>query len=293
MAGLFKHIHVIINPASGKDQPILSILNDVCKAHGVDWDVSITKKYGDATVQAREAIARGVDLVVGYGGDGTQHEVANALIGTGMPMGVLPGGTGNGFAHELGLSNDVRQAVEVICTSNHLRRLDVGKVGDDYFIQRLYAGIEPEKQTSRQAKDKYGIFAYAVTLKSQVFGEAESQIRLTIDGEVLELTGFKCYIVNSAKTGSRFSLASQFKVDDGLLDTFIVSKRNWLTMRAARDRMLHLPTPAANYYCWHGREISIESEPSKAVWMDGEVYGRTPVIATVVPGALQMVAPAP
>lgn len=291
MTGLFKRIHVIINPASGKDQPILNILNDVCKAHGVDWDISITKKYGDAQQQAREAIARGVDLVVGYGGDGTQHEVANAVIGTGMPMGVLPGGTGNGFAHELGLSNDVRAAVEVICTSTKLRKIDVGKVGDDYFIQRLYAGIEPEKQTSRQAKDKYGIFAYTVTLKSQVFGEAESAFRLTVDGEVLELAGFKCYIVNSAKTGSRFSLAGQFRVDDGLLDVFIVSKRNLLTMRAARDRMLHLPTPAANFYCWHGREIKIEAEPDKAVWMDGEVYGRTPVSATVLPGALQVVVP--
>jgi YegS/Rv2252/BmrU family lipid kinase len=291
MAGLFKRIHVIINPASGKDQPILNILNDVCKEHGVDWDISITKKYGDAQQQARDAIGRGVDLVVGYGGDGTQHEVANAVIGTGMTMGVLPGGTGNGFAHELGLSNDVRAAVEVLCTSNKLRKIDVGKVGDDYFIQRLYAGIEPEKQTSRQDKDKYGIFAYTVTLKSQVFGEAESAFRLRIDDEVLDLTGFKCYIVNSAKTGSRFSLAGQFKVDDGLLDVFVVSKRNWLTLRAARDRMLHLPTPAANYYCWHGREITIEAEPDKAVWMDGEVYGRTPVTATVVPSALQVVVP--
>ena len=71
-SSLHKKIHVVINPAAGKDEPILNVLNDIFHEHGVDWDVSITKKYGDATVQARAAIARGVTLVAGYGGDGTQ-----------------------------------------------------------------------------------------------------------------------------------------------------------------------------------------------------------------------------
>lgn len=93
----FRRVHVVINPASGKDQPILNTLNDVFHQHGVEWDVSITHKYGDATAQAKDAIARGVDLVVGYGGDGTQHELANAVIGTETPMAVLPGGTGIGL----------------------------------------------------------------------------------------------------------------------------------------------------------------------------------------------------
>lgn len=61
--------------------------------------------------------------------------------------------------------------------------------------------------------------------------------------------------------GHRARCRSRRRHDDGLLDAFIVSKRNSLTMRAARDRMLHVPTPAANFYCWHGREITIEADP--------------------------------
>ena len=118
----YPKVHVIINPASGPNRPILNTLNDVFRKHGVDWDVSITKRYGDATQQARDAIARGVDLVVGYGGDGTQHELANAVIGTGMPMGILPGGTGNGFAREIGIPKELDEAVELLCTSQHVRR---------------------------------------------------------------------------------------------------------------------------------------------------------------------------
>ena len=116
----YPKVHVIINPASGPNRPILNTLNDVFRKHGVDWDVSITKRYGDATQQARDAIARGVDLVVGYGGDGTQHELANAVIGTGMPMGILPGGTGNGFAREIGIPKELDEAVELLCTSQHV-----------------------------------------------------------------------------------------------------------------------------------------------------------------------------
>ena len=96
MAVPYKRIHIVINPASGKDEPILNTLNHVFGQHGVKWSRSVTHKYGDAIEQARVAIAQGVDLVAGYGGDGTQHEIANAVLGTETMMGILPGGTGNG-----------------------------------------------------------------------------------------------------------------------------------------------------------------------------------------------------
>ena len=67
------HLHVVINPAAGSDEPVLSMLNDICRAHEVTWDISVTDAGGDAERQAREALERGVDLVAGYGGDGTQH----------------------------------------------------------------------------------------------------------------------------------------------------------------------------------------------------------------------------
>ena len=176
----YRRMHVVINPASGKDEPILNVLNDVFHQHGVDWDVSITKKYGDAAAQAKAALADGVDLVVGYGGDGTQHEVANAVleaaVAVGGParMGILPGGTGNGFAREIGVPRTLRDATDVLCRSDQAARdrrgpaAEVGSVdvADRYFIQRLYIGIEPEEQTSRELKDRYGVFAYAVNWPS-------------------------------------------------------------------------------------------------------------------------------
>ena len=183
----YPRVHVVINPASGKDEPILNTLNDVFREHGVEWDVSVTHKYGDAGEQARAAIADGVDLVAGYGGDGTQHEIANAVVhaarheGREVMMGVLPGGTGNGFARELGIPGKLRDAVVLLCTSRNTRAIDVGRLSAWARPRRTtgtsssacYVGVEPEEQTSREQKDKYGVFAYAVNM-AQRRGDAEA-----------------------------------------------------------------------------------------------------------------------
>ena len=87
-----KKIHVVINPAAGKDEPILNVLNDVFREYGIDWDVSVTKKYGDAAQQAREAVARGASIVAGYGGRRGQPEKANAPVRRGGSRGGLSPG---------------------------------------------------------------------------------------------------------------------------------------------------------------------------------------------------------
>ena len=78
-----KHIHVVVNPASGQNEPILNTLNDVFHPAGVTWSASVTQAYGDAMKQAREAAKGGADIVAGYGGDGTQMEVVTGVMGTG------------------------------------------------------------------------------------------------------------------------------------------------------------------------------------------------------------------
>ena len=96
--------------------------------------MSVTKKYGDATEQAKAVTANGAELVAGYGGDGTQHEIANAVLsaavttGRRVPIGILPGGTGNGFAREMNTPTTLRPAVEVLCTSRNTHNIDVARL---------------------------------------------------------------------------------------------------------------------------------------------------------------------
>ena len=289
MAPPYKRIHVVINPASGKGEPVLKYLADVCREHDVDWDISITRAFGDAKRQAGDALANGVDLVIGSGGDGTQHEIANAVMGSGKPMGILPGGTGNGFATEMGIPKDYRKAVEVLCTSTKVRHVDVMRIGGQYGIQRLYAGIEPEQQVSREQKNRYGTLAYAMMTKKQMQASVDAPITLTIDRQRIETHGLKCYVVNSGR-GGMGSIDKDFSVDDGILDVFVLSQ-NPMSLLAATERLLQVPSPWGRMYYWRGRDIRVECEPSKALWVDGEAAGRTPVDVSVIAGGLGVVVP--
>jgi YegS/Rv2252/BmrU family lipid kinase len=286
----YKKIHVVINPASGKDEPVINVLNRAFSEHEVDWSVSITRKYGDATEFARQAAESGFDLVAGYGGDGTQHEIANGIMGTNAVLAPLPGGTGNGFGTEMGMPNKLADAVQVICTSSNVRNIDIAQMGDAYFIQRLYTGIEPEQQTSREAKDKYGTLAYMLDAPRLWKEMKDVPHRITIDGEVIEDQGIKCYVVNSARAGTGLSIDEDFSVEDGYLDVFMLSN-SLKSVGHAVDRFLHLQTEGAQLQCWRGKEIKIEADPSQAIWADGEVAGRTPVEVKVLPGALTVAVP--
>jgi len=287
----YKRIHIVINPASGKDEPILNTFNHVFGQYEVEWSTSVTHKYGDAVEQAKEAIAAGVDLVAGYGGDGTQHEIANAVLGSGTMMGILPGGTGNGFAREMGIPNKLQPAVELLCTSRKTRTIDVAKVGDDYFIQRMYIGIEPEEQTSREMKDKYGVFAYAVSVVQQTRATKEIQYRVSADGEEQTFRAVKAYVVNSGMMGTGLSITGTYAIDDGLLDAFILDTADLQSIKGAADRFFRIDTQAARKHYRQCRKLTIETTPDQPVWTDGEYIGRTPVTVSVVPGALTIAVP--
>lgn len=298
----YRRVHVVINPASGKDEPILNTLNDVFRQHGVEWDVSVTHKYGDAAAQVAVAIANGVDLVAGYGGDGTQHEVANAVVhaarheGREVTMGVLPGGTGNGFARELGVPGKLRDAVVLLCTSRNTRAIDVGRLSvsqaqadSRYFIQRVYVGVEPEEQTSREMKDKYGVFAYAVNMAHRGGHSKPFRYTVELDGQTAEIEGSKVYIINSGMMGTGLKIEHTYSIDDGLLDCFVVDKNNFDTLKSATERFLALPAAGASKHFRQARVVNLDAEPDQPIWADGEYMGRTPIKIDVLPGALRIV----
>ena len=283
----YPRIYLVINPAAGGDEPVLNRINDVFRPAGIQWDVGITHKYGDAQELARQAAHAGYDLVAGYGGDGTQHEIANGLMGTGVTMGVLPGGTGNGFCREMGLPDKLLPALELLATSHEVKNVDIVAFKGQYFIQRLYVGIEPEEQTSREMKDKYGTLAYAITVRDRLKTKKDISYRITIDGEVIETPASKVYVVNASQSGTGVSVTGDLsKSDDGLLEVFVLDQANLKTISAAADRMLNLHTQVSKQFFWRGVEITIDTEPDQPVWTDGEYQGRTPVSMKVLPGGL-------
>lgn len=290
----YKRVKVVINPAAGQPEPVLSVLNDVFGAAGIEWDVAITHKAGDAMTAAREAAGEGFDLVGVYGGDGTVAEVASALAENGPPMLLLPGGTGNAFAADLGIPPQLADAVALATgEGSEIRRVDLGRVGDRWFVLRLAMGFEAAMvgATTREMKDRYGWFAYAIAGLQALSDPPTATYSITVDGEVFECEGVAAMVANSASTGvAGVRLASDIDVSDGLLDVVVVQSADLPSLLGSAADAAQGQEPRG-LSRWSGKRIRVDASPAQRILADGEDVGPTPVDVIVVAGAVGVLVP--
>lgn len=296
MPDKFKHVQVIANPAAGRDEPVISILNRVFREHEVEWDLRITHKMGDGERLAREAIGAGADCVVSYGGDGTVMDVAAGVIGTGVAMGVLPGGTGNAVAGALKLPLTTAEAAALIASGQGvIRAYDAGACNGRRFVLRADIGMLADlmEAVDRSSKDRFGVLAYAMALLRGVAAPRRTEFRLTIDGKTVEVTGAGCMVVNFDNIGSiNRPLAHGVQPDDGMMDVFIVNndaRSAVLTVASLAD----LVDYESLFGRYTGRDITIETDEPLSFMLDGDTDGEgtTPASFKTLPGALRLVVP--
>ena len=288
-----RRVHVVINPGSGQPRPILHTLNAVFRPREIDWDISLTRKSGDAQRSARQAAESGVDVVAAYGGDGTVMEVARGLMGLEIPMAILPGGTANLMSVELGISKDLTKAVEVAADEDSvILPIDVGTVGEDFFLLRVGTGFPARKvqYADRKLKDRFGIMAYTIAAVKALQAKNEADYRLTVDGKVYEVRSRACQVYNAGNMGrAGTALVPGIRVDDGLLD--LVAFREGSSSSLLTHGLEHIRHTEELFYHWQGRQISIEADPPQPVQIDGEVVNPTPVSMEILPRAIRVLSP--
>lgn len=290
-----KHIHVVINPASGQDQYILNTINRVFREHGINWDVSVTQKSGDARNFAAKAAAGGVDVVAAYGGDGSVMEVAEGLMGTHVPLAILPGGTANLMSVELGIPRKLEEAAKVACSDTSvIRQVDMGQADERRFMLRVGIGFSAEKvlQADRELKDKYGLAAYTIAALKALETAQVSRYRIDLDGEQIEVEGVACRVDNSSNAGiPGVSLVASADVSDGLLDVIVVRDTGLESLTASAAELMQKELIFEAFHHWQAREITIQTNPPQSIQGDGEVWGKTPISIKVIPGAMRVLVP--
>ena len=285
-----KPIPVIINPASGKPQPVLHTVNETFRAHNLSWRGHLTYKFGDATRFAQQAVADGAEMVVVYGGDGTVLEVANGVMGSDVLIGILPGGTGNAVATELGISRKIEEAAELICTSKNQRAVDIAQVDDQYYLLRAYTGVSQDQAASRELKDKYHLMAYPMEVVKVLKNSPHAQYTVTVDGKKTEVAAMTCFVNNLDNTGGVDIDVGDITPDDGLVDVMIVSKDRQSVSELGHYVLGHGKSKSHAYH-GQGKVVTVEAEPPQTVWLDGEFYKNTPVTIQVHPGAIHIIVP--
>ena len=240
------------------------------KGHAVD--PRVTWEKGDAIRFAREGAARGVDVVVAAGGDGTINEVLNGLDGSDVPLGIIPLGTANDFARQVGIPDDPDHAMDVV-----LRRspctIDTADLNGRRFLNVSSGGVAAETtaETPTEAKEQLGPLAYAITGVRKLADLQPRRARITGPGVDLECEFLIFAVGNARSTGGGTRITPRALVTDGLLDLCIVEAMPRgdfakLLMRIkkgehldeARVRYLQLPS------------VTIAAEGPVTVNVDGE-----------------------
>ena len=284
---------LLVNPTSGKGRaarvagPVAAQL----RAGGIEVDEVIGADAEDAEARARAAVAEGVDALVALGGDGMVHLAIQALAGTATPLGVIPAGTGNDFAHELDIPDDVAAAADVVAAGK-TRVIDAVQVGDRWFGDVLGSGFDSmvneraNRMSWPRGKSRYNL---AILAELRVFKPLPFVI--TLDGERWETEAMLVAVGNGTAYGAGMHVCPDAVVDDGLLDVTVlgpVGKGRFIRMFPKVYKGTHVELPEVTVR--RAKVVRLES-PGVIAYADGERLAPLPVTCTCVPGALTVLVP--
>lgn len=287
---------IIFNPAAGQAESLqkdLQASRDLLVGYGWSVELRPTQGPGDGTRIAHEAAQAGLDIVIAAGGDGTINEVINGLAGSQTALGVLPVGTVNVWAREIGFPLQPRATTEALLQA-HIRQIDLGRVDQRYFLLMASVGFDAAvvNEVRPEEKRRLGVMAYAWRAISLGIRFRGMRVRVSMDGRVLRRRILMIVIGNTQLYAGFLKITARASIDDGLLDVCLIKGDNLLAVP------LHLATILLQRYSFDPkfeyhrvRSIRIESRRSLPVQADGELIGQTPVTIQVVPGALRVLLP--
>ncbi len=222
---MLKKVLFVINPIFGINRDpdkIVQWIETLWRDSGVEYQIVKTSQRGNGTELAREAAARGVDMVVAAGGDGTINEVARGLIGTSTALGVIPAGSGNGFARNMGIPLDHRTAIAAL-REPVFRQIDAGKINDYYFFNVAGLGLDAIISDRFHYSKMRGFFPYFVIGVKEFFRYQPQPIDIFLDGQEIRRTPLLLSFANLPEFGINATIAPNARPDDGLIDLCILS----------------------------------------------------------------------
>lgn len=294
--------HLIFNPVSGNGngRQDLEFIKQMLEPH-LHLEVHLTSPDIEPSELANQAIAQDADLIIASGGDGTVSAVAGALIGTDIPLGIIPRGTANAFSMALGIAQQIgqlRRACEIILAGKK-RVVDAARCNDLPLILLAGIGYEAEaiQKADREAKNRWGTLAYLMAGWQQLDEQQLFEAEIEIEGKTKTFQAGAITIANAAPPTSVLAQGiGEVVADDGLLDITIATVDNKLQAvttilgmlgaaliktNAGFDNIVHLRSP----------KVKIATNPPQKVVLDGEIIGSTPLEIECLPKSLAVLVP--
>jgi YegS/Rv2252/BmrU family lipid kinase len=288
---------VIINPRAGGARARrvgpaerAALAERIGRRAGLLVRAVVTEARGHGVELARQALADGASLVVAWGGDGTVNEVASALAGSPVPLGIVPAGSGNGLARELGLSRNPEAALAAAFSANE-RRIDAGVLGGRVFVNVGGIGFDARIAARFDAAGgRRGLFEYVRLTVRELWRYRPARYRIEHDGGQYRGAALIVAAANSRQYGNGAWIAPRARLDDGRLDLVIVESASPLgnLWRARRlfDRSL---LEDRGVQTAQVTRVRVEADEPVELHVDGEPAGTArEVVVEVRPGALRV-----
>lgn len=233
-----KRLFLIINPISGtrSKQGLEETLVGRLRDKGFDVDVDYTTCSGDATQFARYAVAHDYDGVLACGGDGTVNETARAMVGTGVAMGIIPAGSGNGLARHLKIPVDPLASLEII-GERHVVDCDYGTANGQPFFCTFGVGFDAAVSDRFAASPSRGKMTYIRSALHEFLNYKSRAYRIIADGEKINDDALIVAVCNANQYGNNAYIAPDASIVDGKLDLVIVPRLPRVAMVALSMEM--------------------------------------------------------
>ena len=292
------NVFVVLNPVAGTSDPALvrSEIEDRLIEFGGKNQIYETTGKDNVREVVKDALQQGYQTFWAAGGDGTVSAVANGLINEDIPMGIIPLGSGNILAKELDIPLDLNEACDLLTGAHQTRVLDTLRVGEDYFVLSVSAGISAftMAETARQQKRRFGQLAYMVNGARIILAKSLWPFKISIDGQPYRVRASEVIAANAGAIGYKpIRWGSQVRPDDGKVDLCyvrVLSIPGFLSLIGGMvlGRQEHLEELTCNSA---SEFIEIHSRSRIPVQGDGEEIGYTPVRIEVISHSLHVITP--
>ena len=286
-------IGFIINPISGTKNKLNYDIK--IKKFFIDSSIiptiELTKKAGDATEIAKLYVSKPFDAIIVVGGDGTINEVVNGIGESGVPMGIVPSGSGNGIARHLGISMILRKALEII-KQGEVQPIDLLCINDKLSVNVSGLGFDALVAHKFQNIEKRGLVSYLKIIVSEFLAYKPQSYSLTIDGKEYNRDAFLISIANSSQFGNNAFISPSSSVSDGEMDICIVKPFLKIESPLVIEQLMTGRLDKGKYLeVIRAKEVVIKQE-SEIFHIDGDPFenGRS-VNVRIIPSALNMIIP--
>ncbi|MDD5067465.1 MAG: diacylglycerol kinase family lipid kinase [bacterium] len=294
---IFQSAYIIINPAAGKQQIkwFLKSAKSFLNRLNIRYDYALTRAPRHATKLAQEAVKKKYDIIFAAGGDGTINEVINGIVDYGGILGIIPLGTVNILAMEMGIPLNPVRSLNILL-EGQIETIDLGKSNNQYFVLMSACGIDSYTiyRVNLKLKKYIGPFAYIFAGLYSLFKYKPKKIIIDIDNHRIDEIGYYVVVENISAYGGKLKMTPYAQYNDGLLDVCIFKRYGlWDVFRYFIGIALakHIEYPDVIYY--QCKQIKMHSQENVLLHTDGELVGSLPVSISAVKKKLKILVPRP